>query len=537
MCLIEVEKMPKLVIACSTYCTNGMVVQVNSEKAIQARNAVVEFILINHPLDCPICDEAGECKLQDYTYRYSVGESRFDEEKVMKRKRDPLGPHVMFDAERCISCSRCIRFCEDIVKNPQLTFVNRGDRVTIETFPGKRLDNPYSMNVIDICPVGALTSTDFRFKARVWDMSRTESICPGCARGCNVEVWTRSNEILRLKPRENPFVNNYWMCDKGRLTSFRHVNADTRISQPMIKRDGELKFVEWSEAIEHAANNLRQFKGEEIAFLGSAYDTCEDNFILQKFAREIFNSPYIDFLKHIIPEDQDDFLIRADKTPNAGGAAFVGVVPRDSFHDIDAIIKGIHDGKIRALVIMDDDVSSIPEFVETIPKLSYLLVIASNLNPTVEKADVVLASSTFAEKKGTFINFENHIQLIQPAVYTKENQNWINVSGRSRLEKFGSQSDRWNQLDMKDCRSPWNILTSLANSLGSNWKYYLPEHVFNEMEKTIPALKGLNYMTIGRRGKRLFETNVSEVQRTPSSADRGSFTEEPELIYSDLESR
>ena len=170
VCLVEVEKMPKLAIACSTLAAEGMVVHSESEKTLAARNAVMEFLLINHPLDCLICDEAGECKLQDYAYAHSVGESRFVEEKNHKNKRVELGPRVMFDGDRCISCSRCIRFCDEIAGQPELTFVKRGDRVTIVTYPGKQLENPYSMNTIDICPVGALTSRDFRFKARVWDM-------------------------------------------------------------------------------------------------------------------------------------------------------------------------------------------------------------------------------------------------------------------------------------------------------------------------------------------------------------------------------
>ena len=230
ICLVEVEKAPKGMIACATQITDGMVVHSNSPKAIHMRNAVMEFLLINHPLDCPICDEAGECKLQDYAYKYSIGKSRFDEVKNHKDKRVELGPNVMFDQERCISCSRCIRFCEEVAKDPELTFVSRGEHVTIETFPGEQLDNPYSMNVIDICPVGALTSRDFRFKARVWDMSHTDSICTGCARGCNINIWVRDNEILRLTPRENMDVNQYWMCDHGRLDTFKFVNdTETRI--------------------------------------------------------------------------------------------------------------------------------------------------------------------------------------------------------------------------------------------------------------------------------------------------------------------
>ena len=201
MCLVEIEKMPKLAISCATQVAEGMVIKTKSEKVVKARNAVMEFLLINHPLDCPICDEAGECKLQDYTYKYSIGSSRFQEDKIHKPKRVELGPNVMLDVERCIMCSRCIRFSEEIAHQKVLTFTERGTHVILTTFPGTKLDNPYSMNVVDICPVGALTSRDFRFKARVWEMSSTESICIGCARGCNTNVWVRNNEILRLNSK------------------------------------------------------------------------------------------------------------------------------------------------------------------------------------------------------------------------------------------------------------------------------------------------------------------------------------------------
>jgi len=260
VCLVEVEKMPKLMIACSTIASEGMIVHTQSEKTLEARNAVMEFILINHPLDCPICDEAGECKLQDYAYSHGEGESRFTEEKNHKQKHVQLGPHVMFDGERCISCSRCIRFCDEIAKDPELTFVQRGDSVTITTFPGEELDNPYSMNVIDICPVGALTSIDFRFKARVWDMSATKSICTGCARGCNIDIWVRNNEILRLTPRHNEEVNSYWMCDYGRLNTFKNVNVDDRVDCPQLRRDGKLVKVGWDEIYAEAASRIKSLR-------------------------------------------------------------------------------------------------------------------------------------------------------------------------------------------------------------------------------------------------------------------------------------
>ncbi|MCB2205609.1 (2Fe-2S)-binding protein [bacterium] len=503
MCLVEVEKMPKQVIACSTRCMDGMVVHVNSEKAVQAREAVMEFILINHPLDCPICDEAGECKLQDYAYRFSVGESRFDEDKEHKPKRHELGPHVMFDAERCISCSRCIRFCEDIVGYPQLTFVERGDRVNIETFPGKKLDNPYSMNVIDICPVGALTSKEFRFQARAWDMSETPSVCNGCARGCNIDVWVRKNEILRLTPRENQEVNNFWMCDKGRLESWKHVNAETRVVQPMLRKDGSLKPVGWDEALAAASSELKTYRGEQSALIGSAFDTCEDNYLASRFAREVLKTPYLDILPHVVEEDQDEFLLRADKTPNSAGARLVGLVPADEAHGYTHILELLQQGKIKALVLTDYRADEVQGVTSAVEKAAFTLAIVSNLSPATEHADVVLPAAAFAEKFGSLLNFEQQLQLLHPAIVTAENERWMGPYAMSRLDKFASEFDRWGRMKKYDAKSTGQILTNLAVLMGASWKFNHPEDIFEDMASRIDALRGLDYEKLGRWGVRL----------------------------------
>jgi NADH-quinone oxidoreductase subunit G len=503
MCLVEVEKMPKQVIACSTRCMEGMVVHVNSEKAVQAREAVMEFILINHPLDCPICDEAGECKLQDYAYRFSVGESRFDEEKGHKHKRIELGPEVMFDGERCISCSRCIRFCEDIVGYPQLTFVERGDNVTIETFPGKQLDNPYSMNVVDICPVGALTSRDFRFKARAWDMSETAGVCPGCARGCNIDMWVRKNEILRLTPRENQEVNNFWMCDKGRIDSFKHVNDETRVDQPMLRKEGVSTAVAWDEALAAVSSDLRAFKGEQIAMIASANDTCEDNYLAARFARDVLKTPYLDILPHIKTGDQDEFLLREDKTPNAAGARIAGVKPADADHGHARIIEGLHSGRIKAVVVSDVLAAEHTGFMEALGKAQYVLAIVSNRSALTDRADAILSASTFAEKLGTFLNFEQQLQLIRPSITTTENERWTGAFSMSRLDKFASEFDRWGQMKKYDARSACRIFSNLGMLMGAKWKYDHPEDIFEEMTERIDGLKGLSYEQLGRRGVRL----------------------------------
>ena len=228
ICLVEIEKTPKLQISCYTRVADGMVVHTNTDKALKARQDVLEFLLVNHPLDCPVCDQAGECWLQDYYMAYGLYNQKFDEQKVKKSKKATrIGPNVVLDQDRCILCSRCVRFCDEVSKTGELGIFNRGDHAELDVFPGKPIDNNYSGNVVDICPVGALTDDDFRFKCRVWYLRSTQSVCPGCSMGCNIEIHdNREREvrphvaggarIMRLKPRFNPEVNKWWMCDVGR---------------------------------------------------------------------------------------------------------------------------------------------------------------------------------------------------------------------------------------------------------------------------------------------------------------------------------
>lgn len=509
ICLVEVEKMPKLVIACSTLASEGMVVYTKSEKVIAAQNAVMEFLLINHPLDCPICDEAGECKLQDYAYKYGVGESRFVEEKVHKDKRVPLGPRVMFDGERCISCSRCIRFCEEIAKDPELTFVQRGDRVTIVTYPGEEMDNPYSLNTVDICPVGALTSRDFRFKARVWDMSCTNSICIGCSRGCNIEIWVRNNEILRLTPRHNEEVNSYWMCDHGRLNTFKFVNADTRIDSPQIRQDGQLVKTSWDEAINEAVSKLKSFKHDQIAVIGSPFATCEDNYLAAKFARTVLQTGNFDFIRHIDPSFSDDILRTEDLTPNTLGAELVGVQPSKTGSDIKGILNLIKEKKIKTLYLIEDDiVEAYPEFENAIAELELFIIHSTNHNKSTALADLIFPAATYAEKNGTFVNINGVVQRIRPAVAVVELDRALDGMNMSRLDKFGTQWDRWASGKKVDALPTWKILTSIAKAMGSKLKYNMSEDVFAEMANSIDAFKGLDYDIIGELGAKI-KTEIS----------------------------
>ncbi len=513
ICLVEVDKMPKLVIACATTVTEGMVVKTRSEKVLHAREAVMEFLLINHPLDCPICDEAGECKLQDYAYKHSIGVSRFDFDKVRKPKRVALGPSVMLDVERCIMCSRCIRFCDEVAKKPQLTFTQRGDHVVLTTFPGESLDNPYAMNTIDLCPVGALTSRDFRFKARVWELSSTDTICHGCARGCNIKMWVRNNEILRLTPRFNPDVNDYWMCDHGRLNTFKFVNAPARIKAPMIRKEGELVEVGWDEAFSRVASGLKGFKNNEIAGLGSAYVTNEGNYLFAKMMKHL-GVVNLDYMPHVKSGDEDGLLIRADKTPNSLGAKEVGVKPGTNGLGFEGIIKGIKEGTIKALYCLDDDIATDPTVAEVLPKLDFLVLHTSNENETAKYADVVLSNSTYAEQHGTFTNFNGRVQRIRPAVTTVEQDRALDGFAMSRLDKFGAQNDRWTRGIRRDARPAWRIISSVAVAiLGVKWKYATAEEVFNELASTLEPFKGMTYLSLGARG--LMMKSKQELTSTP----------------------
>jgi NADH-quinone oxidoreductase subunit G len=506
ICLVEVEKLPKQVIACSTLAAENMVVHTMSEKAVHARNAVMEFLLINHPLDCPICDEAGECKLQDYAYKYSVGESRFDETKNHKDKRIELGPNVMLDRERCILCSRCIRYCEEINHDPELTFAERGEKVFIDTFPGEKLDNPYSMNVIEICPVGALTSRDFRFKSRVWDMSHTDSICTGCARGCNMNVWVRDNKILRLTPRENMEVNQYWMCDYGRLNTFRFVNdAETRVNSPLMRpfegailNDGEYKLIkcDWDDAISRVIGEMKNYRPEEIGFIASPFSTLEDNFVLKRFAEEVIGTTSIVYIPKIEENDEDDFLIRADKTPNSKGLKYLGIKPLSQ-----VFIESIINKKLKLIYIINDSISRISNSDELIKNIEVGIMHISNYIPTSTKATIVFPASTYAEINGTIVNFQGRVQRLKPAVSTIEEERLMGEFSVSRLDKFGAHNDKWSRGAKFGSRPVWKVIAQIAKAFGNDFNYENTSDVFDDIASKIPEFSGMSYESIGTAGE------------------------------------
>ncbi len=487
--------LPKLQIACATPVADGMVIRTKSERAVRAQEAVMEFLLINHPLDCPICDEAGQCKLQEYAFRYSRGFSRFGEEKVHKPKRILWGPTIVFDAERCILCSRCIRFANEIAKQPVLTFVERNDHVTIELYPGTEFDNPYSMNVIELCPVGALTSRDFRFRARVWEMSFTDSICPGCARGCNIRVGVRNNEILRLEPRRNLHVNQYWMCDEGRLTQYGFVNVN-RVDGPHLRRtvSTALERATWEEAYEAVATALRRYKPTEIAVIASGRLTNEDAYAVKKFAQMVLKTPHIDFPRREDPYFGDDFLRCRDRNPNTTGVLEIGIKPGPGGLTLSELPERVRYGAIRCLYIVEEDpVSLLPELRQALEDAEVVIVHASNWTETAKGAHILLATTTYAELEGTYTNIQRRVQLLRPAIATKERDRFQAGMAASRLDKFGAWNDRWTHGPRRDCRQTWYHLREIAHRLGTVWKWRRSEEVFQEITHEIPSFAGMTY--------------------------------------------
>ncbi|HZD40932.1 MAG TPA: 2Fe-2S iron-sulfur cluster-binding protein, partial [Terriglobales bacterium] len=323
MCLVEIEKMPKLQIACNTQVAEGMTVLTQSPKVLAVRKAVMEFLLVNHPLDCPICDQAGECWLQDYYMQHDRQASRFEEKKEHERKREVFGPNVVFDGERCIKCTRCVRFLQEVTHTDELGVIHRGDHSTIALFPGSVLDNPLAGNVVDICPVGALTDRDFRFKVRVWYLQKTPSICPGCSTGCNISIEAYQNRIARFKPRINEQVNSHWICDEGRY-SFHGLNAGERVTSPMIRGEGGLVPTTWDKALAATLSGLRS--AAPLAGVMSGRSTNEEAYLFAKLMKRISPEAELEtFYQERELTDLEKILMSPDRSPNFRGARDMGL--------------------------------------------------------------------------------------------------------------------------------------------------------------------------------------------------------------------
>jgi NADH-quinone oxidoreductase subunit G len=418
MCLVEIEGMPKLQAACSTQVMrDGMVVRTESSQAREAQKGMMEFFLINHPLDCPICDQAGECGLQDYAFKHGQAFSRFqyeDKRTYPGRERIPLGPTVLLNMNRCIQCTRCIRFTHEVSGTGELAFMNRGARTEIGVFPGKPLDNPLSTNVVDICPVGALTSTRFRFAERVWYLDKRPSLCTGCDVGCNVTLEHRRGRIRRYKPRFNPEVNDYWMCDHGRASWERYEQLP-RLAAPRLRREGRLQPASWSHALDALAEALRDADGR-AAVLGSGHLTCEQAFLWAQVARAAgvgtLAQSVDDGPERTIPNLKGGITGR-ETAPNRRGVELAGFTA-----DAGALLAGDAAADLEVLVVADSDfgaAASDEATVERLRRARFLAVAGWADTPLARAADLVLPLSHHGETSGTFVNVEWRLQRFDAA--------------------------------------------------------------------------------------------------------------------------
>lgn len=407
-CLVSIEKNPKLQPSCQQVAGEGMVVHTKDAQSTAARKQMLEFTLVNHPIDCPICDKAGECSLQRLYFDNDNADSRVDTPKVHKPKVKDLGPHIVLDAERCILCTRCIRVCDEVAGQHQLDMINRGDHEELTTAPGQRLDNPYSLNTVDVCPVGALTSKDFRFTMRAWELEATPSVCQGCATGCNIEIHHRNQRAWRLVPRHNPEVNGHWMCDEGRFTY--HDLREGRLAAPVV--DGLPS--SWDKALKAAAERLAaplKTPGA-VAVVLSAQASNEDNFALARLAQAWKAAVYWT-ARPTRPERADDRLRDADVNPNTAGLAAIlaGVAGAQDLAALEAAVLG---GTIKAVVLHGWDLPLAEAALGRLRELT-LVSLASHERGPIKHATVALPTAAWAETAGSVTNRDGRLQRMHAA--------------------------------------------------------------------------------------------------------------------------
>ena len=401
----KINWMPRPQIGCGTTASPGLHIRTTSQMVKDCREGVMEFLLVNHPLDCPICDQAGECKLQEQATGYGRGYSRYIEEKNVKPKRTVLGPRVTLDDERCILCSRCIRFSKEVVKDDVLGFIDRGSYSTLTCFPGKQLANNYSLNTVDLCPVGALTSTDFRFKMRVWFLKQTNSIDTETSAGANTVVWSREGTIYRITPRRNDEVNDEWMADSGRVL-YKQVSANDRLSA--VKLGGAESTVDMAV---NAAGELFKANAGSIAVVGSGRSSVEEQFLTKKLATAL-NAP-VSLVSRV--GEGDKLLISADRNPNVRGALVTGLIAALPSAKLTELAAAIDAGKVKVVVSVGEDLVAAGLTPAQLTKVA-VVYLGTHANATSDAARVVLPTLTPFEKSGTFVNQQFRIQKFAKAV-------------------------------------------------------------------------------------------------------------------------
>ncbi len=463
-CLVTVEGAPKLTPACQGMASDGMVVHTTDEASTDARRQLLEFTLLNHPVDCPICDKAGECTLQQHYFDSNSKMSRLDVDKVRKPKVVDLGPEIVLDAERCILCTRCMRVCDDVAGEHQLEIYNRGDHSELGTAPGQLLDNPYSLNTVDVCPVGALTAKDFRFTMRAWQLMSTPSVCNGCSTGCNIEVHHRSGKTYRIIPRENANVNGHWMCDEGRFTY--HSLTEKRLVGPVV--DGMP--ASWTNALAAAASRIKTALAAGESATGvvlSPHRTNEENYVLVKLAREFLQVERLYMGGKSPNEDRaDDKLRKADLAANRSGVELI--VGDKAIGSIAKLEDDLLAGDIKGLLVLGHDLPVGDGARAMIGELDCLIVVSDHEEGIAKSAHVSLPAPAWAENTGSVTNFEGRVQRMQGA-----------------YEPMGQ------------ALPAWQVFSDLAQAIeggdGAPLSYDTAEDVFNEMKSKVPAFSNAEW--------------------------------------------
>ncbi len=465
MCLVEVEKFPKLAPACATSVGEGQVVHVHSPKALEARKGVLEFLLINHPLDCPICDQAGECELQDYTFAEGRADSRYREAKRFNPVED-FGGDVLYVQNRCILCTRCVRFMSDVAHEPALNVSERGDRAFIGKADGHDLTNPWAGNVVDLCPVGALLSKDFLNKARAWELDRAPTVCTGCSQGCNAVVETRDNVVVRMRPRTNTAVNQYYMCDTGRM-GYREFNRRDRAEQPLVRTGAALQVSDWGSAIRTAASALSSHR---VVTLASPNLSNESLFLLEQLRAE---APGVGVFRlnrgeEVALPGAPDLALRSERAANAYGARMLGF----------AEVSGLDDvlGQNDALLVVDDALDGLDPRV--LARASAIVYVGTSLPAALDGlVAVVLPTTMIVEEEGTLTNIRGRVQRFMQA-----------------------------KAAPGVARPTWYVLADLLAAAGGAAAHFVPADVFAAMSATHHEFADMSYDSIGFNGALL---NVS----------------------------
>jgi NADH-quinone oxidoreductase subunit G len=459
MCLVEVEKAPKLAPACATAVAEGQVVHVHTEKALEARKGVLEFLLINHPLDCPICDQAGECELQDYTFAEGRSQGRLTEPKRFNPVED-FGGDVLYVTNRCILCTRCVRFMDDVAQESVLNVSERGDRAVIGKFEDQDLTHPWSGNVVDLCPVGALLSKDFLNKARAWELDRHASVCPSCTQGCNIMVETRDNIVVRLRPRPNEDVNKYFMCDHGRL-NYRWLNRTDRVEAPLVLQGDRLAATDWDTALRAAAKVL---DGRRVHAVVSPSLSNEALFLVSRLLERsggmgVFR---VERGSEAPLPGVEDLSLRADRAANVHGAEVLG------FERVESPLASVRSGD--ALLLVDVDPAALDP--SSLGRTRDIVVIGTALPEMLRSASVVLPIANMVEEEGTFVNVQGRVQRFLQA-----------------------------RAAPGMARPSWWVLGDLLAAMGESTSYVLAADVFTAMASARGTFSGMSYDTLGLKGQ------------------------------------